>query len=105
MRLTDPVTEIRGVGDKTAAAFRKLKIETVQDLIELYPRRYLGYQAPVPVRSAPMLERCTIQATICTAVKVNKGPRFTVVTAGAQDATGSVELRRLPQASYPQEPG
>ena len=92
MRLTDPVTEIRGVGDKTAAAFRKLKIETVQDLIELYPRRYLGYQAPVPVRSAPMLERCTIQATICTAVKVNKGPRFTVVTAGAQDATGSVEL-------------
>ena len=92
MRLTDPVTEIRGVGDKTAAAFRKLKIETVQDLIELYPRRYLGYQAPVPVRSAPMLERCTIQVTICTAVKVNKGPRFTVVTAGAQDATGSVEL-------------
>ncbi|MCR4839616.1 MAG: ATP-dependent DNA helicase RecG [Eubacterium sp.] len=92
MRLTDPVTEIRGVGGKTAAAFRKLKIETVQDLIELYPRRYLGYQAPVPVRSAPMLERCTIQATICTAVKVNKGPRFTVVTAGAQDATGSVEL-------------
>ncbi len=92
MRLTDPITTIRGVGEKTAAAFRKLKIETVQDLIELYPRRYLGYQAPVPIRDAPILERCTIRATICTAVKVNKGPRFVVITAGAQDVSGSVEL-------------
>jgi len=92
MRLSDPVTKIRGVGDKTATAFRKLKIETVQDLIRLYPRRYLGYQTPVPIRDAPELERCTIQATICTAIKVNKGPRYVIVTASAQDATGSVEL-------------
>ena len=92
MLLSDPVTKIRGVGDKTATSFRKLKIETVQDLIRLYPRRYLGYQTPVPIRDAPELERCTISATICTAIKVNKGPRYVIVTASAQDATGSVEL-------------
>ena len=92
MRLTDPVTEIRGVGEKTAAAFRKLKIETVQDLIGLYPRRYLGYQEPVPIRDAPELERITIRATICTAVKVNQGPRYKVISVSAQDSTGSVEL-------------
>ena len=92
MHLNDPVTEIRGVGEKTAAAFRKLKINTVQDLIGLYPRRYLGYQAPVPIRDAPELERITIQAVICTAVKVNAGPRYKVISVSAQDATGSVEL-------------
>ena len=92
MRLTDPVTEIRGVGEKTAAAFRKRKIETVKDLIGLYPRRYLGYQEPIPIRNAPELERCTIRATVCTAVKVNKGARYVVVTAGAEDPSGSVEL-------------
>ena len=92
MQLTDPVTAIRGIGDKTADSFRKLNIQTVGDLVNTYPRRYLGYHAPVPVRSAPEMERVTISATISTYVKVHKGPRYVLTTLSAEDGTGSVEM-------------
>ena len=92
MLLTDPVTAIRGIGDKTAESFRKLNIQTVGDLIETYPRRYLGYSDPVPVQTAPEMERVTVQATVCTYVKVTKGPRYTLTTLSAEDGSGSVEM-------------
>ncbi len=92
MQLKDPVTSIRGVGDKTAEAFRKLNISTVEDLIRLYPRRYLGYSEPLPIRQAPEMERVTIMAEICTYVKTYKGPRYVITSLSAQDATGSIEL-------------
>ncbi len=92
MQLTDPVTSIRGIGEKTALSFRKLNIQTVKDLIDTYPRRYLGYSAPVPIAEAPEMERVTIQAVVCTYVKVQKGPRYTITTLSAEDGSGSVEL-------------
>ena len=39
MRLSDPVTAIRGVGEKTAELMRKLGIETVEELLHAYPRK------------------------------------------------------------------
>ncbi len=92
MQLSDPVTSIRGIGDKTAGSFGKLNIHTVEDLIGTYPRRYLGYGRPVEIRTAPELERITIMATVSTYVKVNKGPRYVLTTLSADDGTGSVEI-------------
>ena len=92
MQLSDPVTAIRGIGDKTADSFRKLNILTVGDLVETYPRRYLGYSAPVKIAQAPELERVTISATVSTYVKVHKGPRYVLTTLSAEDGTGSVEM-------------
>ena len=92
MQLSDPVTSIRGIGDKTAESFGKLNIHTVEDLIGTYPRRYLGYGRPVEIRTAPELERITIMATVSTYVKVNKGPRYVLTTLSADDGTGSVEI-------------
>lgn len=43
------ITELNGVGPKTAALLKKLKIETVEDLFLHYPRRYETHPAPVPI--------------------------------------------------------
>lgn len=40
MYLNDPITALKGVGDKTAALYHKLDIFTVDDLIRHYPRDY-----------------------------------------------------------------
>ena len=64
MQLSDPVTSIKGIGEKTALAFGKLNIRTVQDLIRTYPRRYLGYETPVSIADAPEMERVTIQGNV-----------------------------------------
>lgn len=40
LSLTSPVHEIRGVGEKRAQALRRAGIETVEDLIQCFPRTY-----------------------------------------------------------------
>ena len=42
MNLHSPVTDLKGIGEKTAVPFAKAGIHTVQDLIEYYPRAYMG---------------------------------------------------------------
>ena len=92
MKLQDPVTAIRGIGEKTADSLRKLNIETVQDLLSYYPRRYVGYEKPVPISEASDFERVTIQGTVCTEAKTHQGPRYVITTLSVRDASGSVKL-------------
>ena len=47
MNLFSPVTEIKGVGDKTAVYLKKLNIETVRDLIFYIPRDFVLFESPV----------------------------------------------------------
>jgi RecG-like helicase len=37
-KLTDPVTELKGVGDELAKKLGLLGVKTINDLIEYYPR-------------------------------------------------------------------
>lgn len=40
MTLNDPISLIKGIGEQTAAKFAKLNVHTVEDLLQLFPRRY-----------------------------------------------------------------
>jgi ATP-dependent DNA helicase RecG len=40
MRLDSPITIVKGVGEQTAERLAQLGVETVEDLIYLYPRKY-----------------------------------------------------------------
>ena len=42
-----PLTDIKGVGEKTAALFSHKGIFTAGDLIRFYPRDYEFYEPPV----------------------------------------------------------
>ena len=46
------ITYLKGVGPKRAELYRKLGIETAEQLIELYPRDYVDLTAPVTVAQA-----------------------------------------------------
>ena len=45
----EPVTSLKGIGEKTAGLFARLGIYTVEDLLHDYPRAYDAYEEPVPV--------------------------------------------------------
>lgn len=47
MDLNSNITEIKGVGDKTATYFKKLNIETVRDLIFYIPRDFTLFESPI----------------------------------------------------------
>lgn len=49
IRLDEPITYLKGVGEKRAKCFEKLGILTVRDLIYHFPRGYVDYSAPVPI--------------------------------------------------------
>ena len=44
-----PITVLKGIGEKTAGLFAKLGVETVEELLHDYPRAYDAYEEPVPV--------------------------------------------------------
>lgn len=51
MKESDSITYLKGVGEKRAALFRKLGIETVGDLLRCFPRDYTDFTAPAPIES------------------------------------------------------
>lgn len=49
--------EIKGIGEKTAALFQKLNIETVGDLLLHYPRTYVQFPVAKEVAESRMARR------------------------------------------------
>lgn len=62
--LYQPIEKLPGVGEKRAAKYRKLGIETPYDLLHHFPRNYLDYSEPIRIAEAdpetPAAVRCTV---------------------------------------------
>ncbi|MBE6757978.1 MAG: ATP-dependent DNA helicase RecG [Ruminococcaceae bacterium] len=69
--LTMSVRYIKGVGEKTAAAFARLHIHTVEDLLRHFPRAYEDWSQVVRIAEAPLGEQCCVRATVLTDVQTN----------------------------------
>lgn len=92
MNLQSDITTIKGVGEKSATLFRKLHIETVQDLLFFFPSGYETFREPVPIALLPKGEVCTIRARV-TGVPVQKQVRnLKILTVRVADATGELQL-------------
>lgn len=92
MQLTDNITTIKGIGEKTAASFARLGIHTVNDLIHTYPRNYLTYGEPIDIRDAAQGERCAVCAIISSYVDVRQVRSLKFTTMTVKDSTGSLKL-------------
>ena len=46
----EPITSLKGIGEKTGRLFERLGIHTVDELLEYYPRTYDIFEKPVKVR-------------------------------------------------------
>lgn len=92
MNISDSVATIKGVGPKTVALLGKLNIYTIKDLLLFYPRTYLRYDEPVPVREAQVGERVAIRANIQSYVDIKRVRSIKIVSCMAKDMTGSVKL-------------
>lgn len=63
-----PITKLSGIGEKRAALFRKLGINTVGDMISYYPRAYDNWADVTPISSVVPGERCVVRARVSTPV-------------------------------------
>lgn len=87
-----PVSNVKGVGETTAALLRKLNIYSVGQLIFSFPRSYEDWSNPQPI--TPFLEGVVlIKARLGSPLKTSFSPKgITISKTIISDDNGSVEL-------------
>ncbi len=64
MKLSDPVTYLKGVGEKRAGYLKKLGINTVYELLNHFPRSYLDFSSPIPIKDTINEQTNIIRGTV-----------------------------------------
>lgn len=62
--LTDNITNLKGVGQRRADLYKKLNINTINDLLKFYPRTYLDFTKPVLISETIYDETNVVKATV-----------------------------------------
>ncbi len=92
MEANDNIQVIKGIGEKTGMLLNKLGIETVQDLLEHYPRGYEEYERPVPISQISEGTTLAIEASITATPKVKRIRNLQIVTVQVRDSSGTLWL-------------
>ena len=70
-----PVDRLRGVDKKLTARLNRLEVESIRDLLYLFPRRHEDYSKTVSVSEIVPGEACTVVGTVWEAREIAKGPK------------------------------
>ena len=90
--LTAPITTLQGVGAKRAALLKKLGVETIEDLLLLFPRRLEDRTRFVSIGSLSERMEVCARGTVHVIQKVRSKRRMTLVKAAIGDGTGFLQL-------------
>ncbi len=87
-----PITDLKGIGEKTAKNLSKLGIRTVEDLVKHLPVRYLKYDAPkeIPEVLFEELEICIFAAPVKGFVN-SKAGKYTLTSTVLHDGIRSLK--------------
>ena len=89
----DNVVSLKGVGEKQAAAFLRLGVRTVGELLRLYPRAYEDRRRLYTIRELIPGEPCRFVAMIAEEpVFARLKNNLTILKVKAVDETGSIRL-------------
>lgn len=98
-RLAAPLTTLRGVGEKVAAAAAKLGLRTLGDLIDNVPHSYTEPAAPTPISELRIGQRATIVVAVRSArARPTRRRGLRIVEAAVADDSGSLSVSWFNQA-------
>ncbi len=89
--LDSPVSWLRSVTRPNAAKLRKAGVDTVRDLLYLFPNRHVDYSRRRSVRQLVPGEEQTIVATLWEAAELQLGRRLRATQAVVGDDTGNIK--------------
>lgn len=89
--LNTPLSQITGVGTKTAKLFAQSDLHTVKDLLLFLPFRYVDRSEFHDIATAPREEEITLHGTLTGISEFYKNKRK-IVRAKLNDETGSITL-------------
>lgn len=88
----EPVTALKGIGEKTAKLFNKIGVTTVEELLHYYPRAYDTFMAPTSVADLKTDLPAAVEGTLIKAASVVKFNHLQVVSVPFKDGTGMLKL-------------
>ena len=94
LTVDSPVTRLRGVDTKTAARLAKLDVESVRDLLYLFPRRHADYSNFSKISELSTGEECTLVADVWDVHMVTGGRqgKRKDTEAVLSDETGNIRV-------------
>lgn len=92
MNYNDPITCLKGIGEKTAALYEKLGIVTIGELMRYYPRSYERFEPPVTIRAAAVMDFAAVRVVICSYPTIKRVRNLSIINTKVRDEEGS-ELR------------
>ncbi|MBR7185601.1 MAG: ATP-dependent DNA helicase RecG [Clostridia bacterium] len=97
--LASPLTVLSGIGPARAAAFARLGLQNLGDLLRHYPRGYVYLGAITPLAEAPADTKCALLLTVATAPVVHTVRRGMVLLKfRAYDDSGTAEITYFNQS-------
>ena len=88
--LDSPVVELKGIGGQTPAKLKRLGVETVRDLVYLFPNRHNDFANMKKIADLEYGQEQSVLVTVWEASKTGKGPRRRSTQAVLSDDTGTV---------------
>jgi len=85
-----PVTKLRGVGDRRAKGFGQLGIESLLDLLQHYPRRYVDRTKEAYIDELAVGEEGMVLARVERVTNRRMGGRRSMVTVVVRDRTAAL---------------
>ena len=80
-----PITQLKGIGEKTAKLFAKIGIYTVEDLLVYYPRDYETFKEALTIAQAPTGSVNAVLATVCGNPTVKMVRNLTIINILVKD--------------------
>ncbi len=91
IKYTD-IQYLKGVGPKIAYYYYKLEINTINDLITYYPKKYIDYTLFKTISELAEGEYCTIKAIVTSFSMFTSKNNLTIIKVSLKDATGTIVL-------------
>lgn len=92
MKYSDDIITLKGIGEKTAKLFYKLGVNTIEDLLNHFPRDYESFGKPIKVKEAPLDTPITLELTVMRDFRWKKVRQLTIGSGMAEDDTGKVGI-------------
>lgn len=92
MNYNDSIVKIKGIGEKTQKLLNKIGIETVQDILEHYPRDYEEFGMPVPIAQVDEGSVATIEAYLGITPRLKRVRHLQILNAQVRDSSGTLLL-------------
>lgn len=92
MDYNDSIIKIKGIGEKTQKNFHRIGIETVQDLLEHYPRDYEEFSTPTPIARVSEGSVSTIEAYLGITPRLKRVRNLKILNVQVRDSSGTLLL-------------